>query len=108
MNYSVMFPRGNIYARGKFIGQKRNAFINAVGRMNDNPILDTRKFRVEFDDGEFSELTENVITESMHDACDDYEIEYVMMDYIVEYQKNDKDISVPDHKVVHRGHRFIQ
>ena len=37
---SVMFPRGNVYARGNFIGRKRDADGNAVGNTNDNPILE--------------------------------------------------------------------
>ena len=51
-----MLPRGNSYTRGKVIGQKRDAYGNAIGMKNNNPILDTRKYRVEFDDGEVSEL----------------------------------------------------
>ena len=42
VNASVMFPRENSYARGKAIGWKIDAYGNAVGRSNDNPILDTR------------------------------------------------------------------
>ena len=42
VNTSVIFPIGNSYARGKVIGQKRYADGNAVGRTNDNHILDTR------------------------------------------------------------------
>ena len=49
VNASVMLPRGKKYARGKVIGRKRDADGNAVGRTNDNPILDTRKYHVEFD-----------------------------------------------------------
>ena len=37
-NALVVFPRGNRYARGKFIGRKRDADGNSVGRGNDNPI----------------------------------------------------------------------
>ena len=51
VNDLVMLPRGNSYASGKVIGLKRKADGNAVGRKNDNPILDTREYRVEFDDG---------------------------------------------------------
>ena len=41
------------------------------GNSNDNPILGTREYSVEFDDGEVSKLTEHVIAESMYAACDD-------------------------------------
>ena len=51
MNSSVMFPRGNNYDRGKVIGQKIDASGNYVERRNNNPILDTREYRIEFDYG---------------------------------------------------------
>ena len=42
-NASVMFPRGKSYARGKVIGLKIDADGNAIGRGNNNPILDKRE-----------------------------------------------------------------
>ena len=51
VNASVIFPIGNSYARGKVVVRKIDADGNAVGRGNENPILDTREYRVEFDDG---------------------------------------------------------
>ena len=80
VNASVMLPRRNIYARGKVIGRKRDADGNAAGSSNDNPILDTRGYSVNFDDGEVSELTVNVISESMYSACDESGNEYLMME----------------------------
>ena len=68
VNSSAMLPRGNIYARGKIIGRKRYADGNASGRENYNPIVDTREYRVEFTDGEVSELTKNMIEYSMYAA----------------------------------------
>ena len=65
VNASVMLPRGNSYARGKVIGWKIDADRNASGRTNDKPILKMREYCVEFDDGEVSELTENVIVDSI-------------------------------------------
>ena len=51
VNSLVMMPRGNSYSRGEVIGQRRYADRNSVRRSNDNPILDTREYSVEFDDG---------------------------------------------------------
>ena len=42
VNASLMLLRVNIYARVKVNGKKIDAYGNAVGRTNDNPILDTR------------------------------------------------------------------
>ena len=81
---------------------------NVVGGSNDNPILDTMEYSVEFDDGEFSELTANVIAESMYAACDDSGNEYLMMDSIVDYRKIDKSLSVASHKLMHRVRSFMR
>ena len=48
-----------------------------------------------------------MIAESMYAACDDSGNEYLIMDLIVGYQKNDKAIPVPDQKVVHIGWSFM-
>ena len=61
VNASDMFPRGNTYARGKVSRRKIDADGNSIGRMNDNPILDTREYRVQFFNGEVGELMLNVI-----------------------------------------------
>ena len=71
VNCSVMLPRVNIYARGKVIIRKKDASEDSVVRRNDNNMLDTRKYRVDFDDAEVRKLTENVIAESIYAACDD-------------------------------------
>ena len=63
VNASVVLTRGNSYAIKKVIGRKRDSDGDAVGRMNYKPILDTHEYRVEFDDGEVSELMSNVIAE---------------------------------------------
>ena len=57
VNASVMFPIGKSYTRGKVIRRKRYADGNAVYSKNENPILHTREYCVEFDDEEVSELT---------------------------------------------------
>ena len=56
-----MLPIGSNFARGWVIGLKRYADGNPTGIANANPILDTLEYQVDFRDGKFSELTENVI-----------------------------------------------
>ena len=50
----------------------------------------------------------NVIAKSMYSECNDSGNEYLMMDLIVDYRKNDKAITVPDKKVVHIGRKFMR
>ena len=108
VNSSVMLSKGNDYSIGKAIKRKRNSDGNAIGRINNNLILDTREYPVDFDDGKISELKANVIAESMYATCDDSGNEYLLMYLIVEYWKNDTDIKVPDHNLVHRGWIFMR
>ena len=42
----------------------------------------------------------------MYAACDDSLNEYLIMELIVYYRNNDKDITVPDQEVVHRCQSF--
>ena len=56
-----MSPKGNTYDIGNVIAREIYASVNAIGRRNVNSILDMRKYHVEFDDGEVSEMTANVI-----------------------------------------------
>ena len=65
----VMLTIGDTYDRGKVIRGKRYSDGNSVGRRNDNSILDTHEYRVEFDDGWVSKMTTNFIAEFMYAAC---------------------------------------
>jgi hypothetical protein len=38
---------------------------NPVGNANDNPLLDSRKYKVEYADGHVEELTANIIAENL-------------------------------------------
>ena len=108
VNASFVLPIGDIYARWNVVGRKVDADGNSVGRANNNPILDTREYIFGFEIGEVSELTTNVIEESMYVACDDSVNDYLMMDSIVDYQNSDKAISLSSQKVVHRGWSFMR
>ena len=60
-----MLPHGGTLARGRVVRRKHDREGNPIGRANANPILDTRSYEVEFEDGDVSELTANTIAESM-------------------------------------------
>jgi hypothetical protein len=60
----VLLPRGDDMNVGKVI--KRSVDDNAIpkGKAHSNPILDSRKYLVEFGDGEVLEYSANVIAEN--------------------------------------------
>jgi hypothetical protein len=93
VNASLMLPHGNSLARGTVIGQKRDARGDPIGNANTNPIMDSRVYRVEFDDGNVCELTANVIAESMYASCDADGNEYILFDSFVDYKSNSKAVT---------------
>ena len=56
-------------ARGDVVAWTRDASGNIMHRAHMNPILNTRRFQVEFTGGKVTELTANVIAESMYAQC---------------------------------------
>ena len=73
-------------ARGKVVFRKRYVYGNLIGRDNANPILDSRRYKVEFDDGEVTELTANVIAERMYDQCDKNGNDMLLLYSFIEYR----------------------
>ena len=104
VNASLMLPRSNSLARGTVIGQKRNARGDPIGNTNTNPIMDSRVYRVEFDDGDVCELTANIIAESMYASCDADGSEYILFDSFVGYKRNRRAVTKDTQRIVH-NHR---
>ena len=92
----ILLPRGDQMARGHVVARSRDANGNVMGRSHTNPILDTRTYQVEFTGGEVTELTTNVIAESMYAQCDSNGNEYLLLDALVDYLKDNKAISLSD------------
>ena len=63
--------------QGKMTKRARDDDRNVIGRAHENPILDTRKYIVQFEGGEEAELSANAIAESMYAQCDPDRNHYV-------------------------------
>ena len=103
VNTEVMLSRGDRMARGKVVRRKRDAEGNPIGRANNNPILDTHQYEVQFADGEVTELTANAIAEAMFAQCDEDGNEYVLFDSFVDFRRDGTALSLADQKVVVKG-----
>ena len=99
----ILLPLGGILRRGKVISCKRNADGNIAGRAHDWPILDTRTYDVEFDNGTITELTANKIAECMYAQCDPGGNQYVLLDCFVDFDKLSTTISLVDQNIVMKG-----
>ena len=69
LNASIVFPLGEKMSRGGVVSRKLDVDSNLIGRKNSNPILDSSRYEVEFDDGEITELTADVIAERIYAQC---------------------------------------
>jgi hypothetical protein len=85
LSAEFMLPKGSIMVKGRMTASKRDWDGNPVGRANDNPILDTRSYIVDFDDGDQTKLSANMIPESLYSQCDPEGNQYVLLEEIVDH-----------------------
>jgi hypothetical protein len=63
-------PIGDEILSGKVVRRKRELDGTVRGRANENSMLDTISYEIEFPDGRSDEYTANVIAENMYAQCD--------------------------------------
>ena len=92
----ILLPRGDEMARSHVVVQSHDVSGNVMDRAHKNTKLDTRINQVEFAGGEVTELTANVIAESRYTQCDEAGNEYLLLDALVDYHKDNDAISLTD------------
>jgi len=105
LSAEIMLPRGGTMVKGRVAVHKRDRDGNPIGLANPNPIFDTRSYMANFDDGDQTELTTNMIVESLYSQCDPDGHEYVLLDEIVDHRCTDLAIKLADQKVVRANGR---
>jgi hypothetical protein len=100
LSAELMLPKGTVMVKGRMAARKRDRDGNPVGRANDNPILDTRSYIVNFFDGNQTELTANMIAESLYSKCDPNGNQYVLLEEIVDHQCLPAAIKQSDQRIV--------
>ena len=96
LNADVVMPRGGDFERGKVIRRSKGPDMNPIGKANRNPILDTRSYEIQFEDGEVSTYQANMIAEHMSSRCDDEGHELMLMHEIIDHRKNGDAIASDD------------
>ena len=91
--------------KGHVSARKRDRDGNPVGLANANPILDTRSYIIDFDNGDQTKLTANLIAESLFSQCDPNGNKYVLLDEIVDHCRLPTAIKLADQKVIHANGR---
>jgi hypothetical protein len=104
----LLFPKGGTMTRGRVTAQKGTPTATPKGRANPNPILDTHDYTVTFDDGDVTNLTANLIAESMYAQCDLDGNQYVLLDSLTDHQRLDTALRLSDQTTVRNDGRTYQ
>ncbi len=88
-------------SRGRVTKLKRDNDGNPIRRANNNPILDTREYIVEFDDSDVTKLTANLINKSMYMQHEPNGNHYVILDEIINYRHDNMADMHGGQKTVH-------
>ena len=96
----MLLPKGNHMAQSQVVARSCDTNGNVMGRSHINPKLDTRMYQVEFTGGKVTELITNVIAESMYTHCDSEGNEYLLLDALVDYHKDNWAISLSDQQII--------
>ena len=67
-----------------------------IGKRHSNPILDSRVYITEFDDGGVAEYTTNILAESIYSNIDDDGMQYAILEGILGHRKTDDAIKKQD------------
>lgn len=107
VNMEIALPRdegGPQYA--KVTKRLRDANGIPIGTANDNPILDTRIYEVEYLDGHRASLTANTIAENLFAQVDEEGNRFVLLDAIMDHRVDGTQVT-KDQEFIRRGERGL-
>jgi hypothetical protein len=97
VNMELALPRrGGEVELGRVTKHLRDKDGLPIGTANDNPILDTRVYEVEFPDGHKTSLAANAIAENLFLQVDNEGNRHVMLDEIIGHRTNSREMKQQD------------
>ena len=90
VNTELQLPNGDHMENARVVKRHKNHDGQYIGRRHDNPILDTRVYDVEFNDGSVKQYSANVIAENMFSQVDADGYHYLLLDVIIDHRSNDQ------------------
>ena len=67
-----------------------------IGTANENPILDSRMYEVEYQDGTKASLAANYIAENLFTQVDQEGNRHVLLDELIDYRVNGREVKLQD------------
>ena len=106
LSAEIMLLRGGSLIKRRVSTRKRDQDGNPIGLdANSNPILDTCSYIVDFDNGDQTKITANIIAESLYSQCDPDGNQCVLLEEIVDHQRLAPAIRFADQKVARANSR---
>jgi hypothetical protein len=81
---------------GKVTKRMRDAEGRPIGTANENPLLDTREYAVEFRDGHSEALSANLIAQNLYSQIDEEGNVHVLLDEIIDHRRGDRAVDKDD------------
>ena len=92
----VMVPKGDEILKAQVVSRRKDHNGNPIGRSSSNPVLDTRQYVVEFEDGAQEHYAANLIAENMYTQVDKQGKEFALMSEIVDHASDATAIGADD------------
>ena len=89
INAELNLPQGEHMKRAKVIGRSTDADGNVIGQYDQNPVLNSMTYDVEFSDGAIREYAANVIAENMFAQVDTEGHMHTILDGILDFRKSE-------------------
>ena len=71
LGLAIQLPHGGEQIQGIVKRRKRNAEGMLIGTADDDPVLDTREYEVEFPDGSYAAYSTNTLLENLYSQIDE-------------------------------------
>lgn len=97
ISMELALPRGtDEMERARVKKRMRDEDGNPIGVQNDNPILDTRMFEVEFQDGTTAAMSANAISENLFAQVDSEGNRHILIDSVIGHRTTGQELSGDD------------
>ena len=105
----LMLPHDGLQRPARVRGRSTNSDGSLTGTYNDNPLMNTMTYEVEFDDGAVKEYAANVIAENILMQVDEEGFTLTHLDSILDYRKNDDALDSDEGRTINkRGERRLR
>ena len=94
---------GNVATKATVLRRKTDAQGNPLGKAHANPLLDTREYIVELEDGSYDSYFANTIAENLYTQCDTEGREFNVVREILDHKRDGRALSVQDGTYINNG-----